>query len=97
MIHLCIFVQLFYKLCTFFLGPLRHNSSTSVGSESSSISDGDDWSNSRRNRTIFTKKQADQLENIFRTTHYPDLKARHEISKKTKLTENRIQVQYKLA
>jgi len=72
--------------------PLRHNSSTSVGSESSSISDGDDSSNSRRNRTIFTKKQADQLENIFRTTHYPDLKARHEISKKTKLTENRIQV-----
>ena len=46
----------------------------------------------RRNRTIFTKKQASELERVFQMTHYPDLKCRHEISKVTKLSENRIQV-----
>ncbi|XP_066931136.1 retinal homeobox protein Rx-B-like [Clytia hemisphaerica] len=50
------------------------------------------FAHGRRNRTIFTKKQASELERVFQTTHYPDLKCRHEISKVTKLSENRIQV-----
>jgi len=46
----------------------------------------------RRNRTIFSKIQCNELERHFQTCHYPDLKRRHELSKLTKISENRIQV-----
>ncbi|XP_065662488.1 homeobox protein ceh-10 [Hydra vulgaris] len=48
--------------------------------------------NNKRNRTIFSKKQSCVLEDVFKKTHYPDLKCRYEISQQTKLAENRIQV-----
>ena len=74
----------------------RHHSTSSNCSDALSTRSEEDLSSEngagRRNRTIFTKKQASELEKVFQRTHYPDLKCRHEISKMTKLSENRIQV-----
>ena len=80
--------------CLHLASSCRRQSNTPVSSETSTISDNtsDDGNTNRRNRTIFSKKQAEYLESVFQTTHYPDLKCRNEISKKTKLTEIRIQV-----
>lgn len=82
-------------LCIF-LDITRHHSTSSNCSDAPSTRSDDDTTSEnlsgRRNRTIFTKKQASELEKVFQRTHYPDLKCRHEISRLTKLSENRIQV-----
>ena len=52
----------------------------------------------RRYRTSFSQDQIEQLENIFQRTHYPDVQAREELSRRTGLSEARIQVgQYSLS
>ena len=47
---------------------------------------------SRRYRTNFNQDQIEQLEEVFQRTHYPDIQAREALSKRTGLTEARIQV-----
>jgi paired box protein 3/7 len=46
----------------------------------------------RRYRTNFNQDQIEQLEEVFQRTHYPDIQARETLSKRTGLTEARIQV-----
>lgn len=46
----------------------------------------------RRHRTIFTQYQIDELEKAFKEAHYPDMYAREQLSEKTDLAEDRIQV-----
>ncbi len=46
----------------------------------------------RRLRTSFTQQQIDLLESIFVQTHYPDANLREDISSKTGLNDNKIQV-----
>ena len=46
----------------------------------------------RRYRTSFSQDQIEQLENVFQRTHYPDVQAREELSRRTGLSEARIQV-----
>ncbi len=49
----------------------------------------------RRLRTSFSVSQIDFLESVFAKTHYPDVSLREEISKKTRLNEDKIQVRLK--
>jgi hypothetical protein len=46
----------------------------------------------RRYRTSFSQDQIEQLEHIFQRTHYPDVQAREELSRRTGLSEARVQV-----
>jgi len=46
----------------------------------------------RRYRTSFSQDQIEQLELVFQRTHYPDVQAREDLSRRTGLSEARVQV-----
>lgn len=50
----------------------------------------------RRFRTSFEPCQLDTLEKVFEKTHYPDTYIREEIAEQTGLTEDKVQVNFKI-
>ena len=69
----------------------KHPRNSTAGGEEKS-GGGGGKKKKRRHRTIFSKDQIEALEELFDRAHYPDMLQREELSQKTKLAEDRIQV-----
>jgi dsDNA-specific endonuclease/ATPase MutS2 len=70
---------------------MRINEIDNVGCGSTDKTNNDP-AKGRRYRTSFSQDQIEQLEHIFQRTHYPDVQAREELSRRTGLSEARVQV-----